>query len=116
MYCRKNGDISGQRENKRNRETLAVKDFIAIAVGLAQILEGYAKCSLDVQKHQAAANFCARSAARARRDLRRMEGMEVARQRTQVCRDWKQCCQIAVFTAILLKYSGIFILKAAKFW
>lgn len=47
--CRKNGDIAGQKENQRNREAVCDQDFITFAVGLAQILELYAKCSLDVQ-------------------------------------------------------------------
>lgn len=47
--CRKNGDITGQKESQKNREAASDQDFIALAVGLAQILEPYAKCSLDVQ-------------------------------------------------------------------
>ena len=45
----KNGDLTGQKENQKNRETVSDQDLIAFAVGMAQILEHYAKCSLDVQ-------------------------------------------------------------------
>jgi hypothetical protein len=49
LVCQRNGDLTGQKENQKNREIVSDPDFIAFAVGLAQILDSYAKCSLDVQ-------------------------------------------------------------------
>ena len=51
-------DITGQKDAKGKREELCNLEFVSFAVGLAQILEGYAACSLEVQNFKLLPTQC----------------------------------------------------------
>lgn len=56
--CLKNSDVTGQSIQMKERENICNGKFIAFGTGLAQILEVYAKCSLDVQNAQLHPSQC----------------------------------------------------------